>query len=140
MNTKRKQKETYPAIPENCERFRQDDIGRWEFQYPGIEYIDYAAEWDLVDAIYELAGPDHESGLLWRDLCNAARCAWLDEAERIILESATPEMPVCDLLFDYHWNVRLWHRGKGIHAKQWEKDHAEYLAHAEAWAREASGE
>ncbi len=124
---------TYPAIPEGWERFRQDDMGRWEFQFPGV---DNDAEWEMVDAIYCLAGITPESRLLWRDLCNAARCAWLDEAEREWCLKARP----------YYDNASHYHAACGDDTISYPKDigisfdRDWCLAHAEAWAREAKGE
>jgi len=128
---------TYPAIPEGCERFRRDEIGRWEFQFPGV---DNDAGWEMVDAIYCLAGITPESRLLWRDLCNAARCAWLDEAERIWLAQPRPVIA----MYRYWDGLTYWESGildpvrlQYLEWPAWEIDHAHCLAHAEAWAREA---
>jgi len=101
---------TYPAIPEGCERFKS-----WHRKIR----FHHGWVWIRVDH-----AADRDSGWpknVWRDLCNAARCAWLDEAERCKpIEKYIP--------------------GTVMETRQREIDHAHCLALAEAWAREGRRE
>ncbi len=128
-----------PRIPEGCERFRfiKDE---WHF-------LTEVGIWIPVADLFGIAGTDLDpSGAAKRtvqDFCNAARCAWLDEAERIWLAQPRPVIA----MYRYWDGLTYWESGildpvrlQYLEWPAWEIDHAHCLAWAEAWAREAKGE
>lgn len=118
---------TYPAIPEGCERFKIEN---------GVaKFLDGNIWITVVKGLRS----GRVSGTA-ANICNAARCAWLDEAER---ESLNPEITFWSNHCHFVWALK---GNDGIPSDEYpacsdrEVDIAWALAWSEAWAREAKGE
>lgn len=119
-----------PRIPEGNETFMNDKSGTWyRLEQGGLALIDLETF--------------HQYGARVRsNICNAARCAWLDEAENILHRQHRPVIA----MYRYWDGLTYWESGITDPVRlqyrewpAWEIDYAHCLAHAEAWAREAKG-
>ncbi len=125
-----------PRIPEGCERFYFDeDHCAWYFQ-------DELDLWKCVEYILRESPQTTTERHIRQNICNAARCAWLDEAENILHRQHRPVIA----MYRYWDGLTYWESGITDPVRlqyrewpAWEIDYAHCLAWAEAWAREAKG-
>lgn len=115
-----------PRIPK-CSSFKGD--------YPAYWFLQSENFWTPVSFYFF----HKEKTVAFRNLCNAARCAWLDEAEEVLHRQPRPVIA----MYRYWDGLTYWESGiydpvrlQPLDWPAWEIDYAHCLAWAEAWARE----